>query len=221
MRIERLWPPTEAPGFVWAHWVVIAERLGVEFPLHRGVLLCLRGARLRAAESHPMRSVAEYDDTGVLMTNAEIEVFPMSSHAYQVNSRLSPDVDGDGRGDVGTIVPGRYLLRDLRAGKYPIFHLTTTGGYGAIPCYRDTNHDGVIEHGELTKQYTATSILVHGGLDDPPDSPHHYSIGCQCVPLAARQLMVGAARDDLLDYVLVKAEDAVALAPDYEPPDMA
>lgn len=211
MNCEALWPAHGVDPL--NHWGFLAGKLGAEPSLPRPLLICLRGIRVGEIASHPMRSVAEYDDTGVLLSaDRGPLVFSMSSHAYQVNSKLSPDVDGDGRGDVGTIRPGRYVLKDKRAGKYPTFHVTMPDGSERIPCYRDTNHDGIIGHGEDNPAWTATAVLAHGGIDDPPDSPHHFSIGCLCVPLVwRRELVARAAPDGLIDLVLIRAEDAVSL----------
>lgn len=218
MNVSALWPAHGVDPL--NHWGVLAGALGCSPSLERPFLICLRNVLPYEIETHPMRSVAEYDDTGILLFPGGQHVFKMSSHAYQVNSKLSPDVDGDGRGDVGTIKPGRYVLRDMKAGKYPTFHLTTPEGSDRIPCARDTNHDGIITHNEESEAWTATAILLHGGVDDPPDSPHHYSIGCQCVPLIwRREIAARCAPGGIADYVLIRAEDAVKIvgaAPELE-----
>jgi len=205
-----LWPSDTTDSRIWWGW--LAGRFGCDPALDRPFLLCLRGVVPFAAETHPMRSVAAYDDTGILLYRGGERVFKMSSHAHQVNSKSSPDVDGDGLGDVGTIKPGRYLARDLNTGKYPTFLVTMPDGDGHLPCWRDTNHDGVISHEELAKAYTATQILIHGGLDDPPDSPHHFSIGCQCVPLGWRLTMAERAKatgSGLITYHLADVDEAI------------
>lgn len=207
-----LWPADTVDPRVWWGW--LAGELGCSPALDRPFLICLRGVAPFASETHPMRSVAAYDDTGILLFRGGERVFPMSSHAYQVNSKLSPDVDGDGLGDVGTIKPGRYLARDLNTGKYPTFLVSMPDGDGHLPCWRDADHDGVISHGEMAKAFTATQILIHGGVDDPPDSPHHFSIGCQCVPLAHRTFLVDRAKatgGGLLDYRLLDVADVLTL----------
>jgi hypothetical protein len=211
-----LWPkPGESAALL--HWGAIAGALGAKPELDKSFLLCVRNVAPFAAADHPMRSVGRYDDTGVIVYRGGTRIFPMSSHAYQVNSKLSPDVDGDGHGDVGTIKPGRYLLRDLHTGKYPTFLVTMPDGGGHIPCWRDTDHDGIISHDESVKAYTATQILVHGGLDDPPDSPHHFSIGCQCVPLEWRRFMVEHSPGGLIDYCLATVEQVLAVVPEPMP----
>src|SRR4029078_5805849 len=102
-------------------------------------------------------------------------VFPGATHAYQKNSKESPDANHDGVGDVGSILPGRFGMK-LAAGKYPVFVITMPHGSEKIPCVRDLNHDGVPESDQ---GYFATGILFHCGYDAPSDSDHKSSIGCQ------------------------------------------
>lgn len=205
-----LWPPHGVDPLNW--WGALAGKLGCDAALERPFLICLRGVRPFELETHSMRSVATYDDCAVLLYRGGQLVFPMSSHAYQVNSKLSPD-------GVATIKPGRYMLTDLHTGKYPTFAVSMPDGNGHIPTFRDVNHDGIIEHdgSEDAANLTATEILFHGGIDDPPDSPHHFSIGCQCASLHWRNEMVARAPGGLIDYVLIRAEDALPLIDDPLP----
>jgi hypothetical protein len=211
--IRRLWPP---PGIDSRnHWGFVAGRLGYGPTLARGLVIGIRGARNWAPESHSLRSNPEYDDSFVLLhQNGAIPpaLFPGSTHAFQRNSKASPDVNGDGVGDVGTIKPGRFVMH-LRTGKYPLFEVTLPDGSKRLPCFRDLDHDGVAE-GDAG--YTADSILFHLGLDAPADSDHRSSIGCQTASLPWLELMAAEAKSaGQLDYVLATAERILGCVPDY------
>lgn len=211
----RLWPDP-APGNNWAHWVVIAEKLGAVFPLRRAFLLCIRNVEPWATQTHPLEIVPRYNDTGVLLSaNPQIPpaVFAMSSHAYQWNSRASPDIDGDGKGDVGTIKPGRFVAH-LRADKYPVFELTLPDGNKNLPCLRDVTHMGKPE-----AESTADSILIHWGYNAPADSTHSSSIGCWTMDGPELNLLKSEAAkaDGAVDCCLELAENVLKLVPDESP----
>lgn len=203
-------------------YAYLAGKLGAAPELSRPFLICIRGAALGEDETHEMHARPAYDDTGVLLTRTSMPlVFRMGTHSYQVDSRESPDVNRDGRGDVGSILPGRFILRDTGAGKYPVFRVLMPDGSDRIPCQRDVNHDGAIGGEELVNAYTATSILLHTGWDAPPDSPHRSSIGC----LTASATTLGGIHheavkaDGKIDCVLETAERCVELLGGYVRPD--
>src|SRR5690348_16434164 len=94
-----LWP-AERANEALLHWGFIAGRLGADPSLARPFLIGIRGAGPLDAETHQPVHRPRYDYTYVLLTsNALPLVFPGATHAYQLDSRESPDVDGDGRGD--------------------------------------------------------------------------------------------------------------------------
>lgn len=220
MNCAALWPPaTDGMGNEWGHWVVLCERVGASFPLKRGFLLMIRGVEVFAAQSHETIIAPKYNDSFVLLhadgTTPPL-VFPGSTHAYQLNSKASPDVNHDGVGDVGTIKPGRYVAH-ARAGKYPCFEVTMPDGSPKLPCYRDLTHTGKLEEGD----FTADSILIHWGFDAPKDSDHSSSIGCLTTSgvwlrrLDAEARAHGGAIDLVLgdvDYVLKAAPEREAQA---------
>jgi hypothetical protein len=224
-----IWPREEA-GDEILHWGFMAGRLGAGGSLARPFLIGIRGAAPFDHETHQPVSRPSYDDTFVLLTQgAPPVVFAGATHAYQIDSKEAPDVNRDNRPDVGAIRPGRYLLRDLRTGGYPIFELTLPDGNKRIPAYRDTDHDGVISEDEMRRAeaarpdpvrpgeeigndgYYAVSVLMHTGFDAPPDSAHRSSIACQTCSLKWLTLLSATARpaDGLIDYVLVDAANLV------------
>lgn len=206
------------------HWGFIAGKLDrLVSGITRPRIICFRGWKLDDDETHDVVSEPTYRDTGLLLypdalTNAAPFVFPMSSYAYQRDSKLSPDADGDGRGDVATIKPGHYVLRLALTRPHPIWTLETVGGSTRIPCGRDTNHDGKIQPGEWDKGPAATAVLLHTGWDAPADAAHRSSIACQCASLSTLRVIERAG--PVLDYQLINAWDAIALleAGESEPP---
>ncbi len=213
MNCAALWPDPKSDGAMWGHWVVVAERLGAVFPLTRGFMLGIRGASLYAEETHPLRAEIGYRDSFVLLSRdlrTPPCLFEGSTVAYQLNSKLSPDVNHDGVGDVATIKPGRFVLK-LIAGKYPVFALTMPNGSHLIPSFRDLRHDGTPDDGP----FEADQILFHVGHPAPADSTHKSSIGCQTAPLEWLRVMATEARlgDGALDYVMADAPDVLRAVP--------
>jgi hypothetical protein len=232
----RLWPDKADRTLGQNHWSLLAGKLGASFDpvLPRPFLIGLRGAELGADETHPMRHRPAYDDTAVLLIRGFLPyIYPYSSHAYQLDSKLSPDVDGDGRGDVGSVRPGRYVLRRALLKPHPIFTVETTSGSSRIPVHRDTGkHDGVIspEEAKASEERRkgnqvdqggdyATAVLWHTGYDAPANAAHRSSIACATSSLKWLEIM---AEHPVIDYALINAWDALALLPDdsgeSEPP---
>jgi hypothetical protein len=223
-----LWPGDSLTDQL-LHWSFIAGKLGATPSLSRPFLLGIRGAAPNDQETHQTVHRPRYDDTFVLLTrSAPPLVFAGATHAYQLDSKLSPDVSGDGRGDVGSIRPGKYLLTDTRSMPHPIFHLTLADGKtGRIPAYRDTDHDGVISQAEeLASERRkrgaqvgpdgdyATDVLLHTGFDAPANAKHRFSIACQTCSLTWLELLRREAKSSkgLVDYVLANAETLLPFA---------
>jgi hypothetical protein len=232
---EALWPGGD-PAEAVLHWGFIAGRLGAAplALLARPFLIGIRGAAPLARETRQAVHRPQYDDTFVLLVKGEAPlVFPGATHAYQLDSGLAPDADRDGRKDVGSIRPGRYLLEDRGIKPHPIFVLTTPEGKGEIPAYRDTDHDGVISEAEErtarearasgaaakaaqigSDGYYATAVLLHTGFDAPANAAHRSSIACQTCSLKWLELLRKKAQPSrgFIDYVLANAPDVVAIA---------
>jgi hypothetical protein len=230
MRIpcKALWPPASDPIEAILHWDWIAGKMGASYPLPRPFLLALRGVRPLASETHDLVHSAGYDDTGLLFVHGEKAVmFPMATHAFQARSKLSPDVNRDGLGDVGSVRPGQYLMTNLRNGEEIIFHVTMPDGSPRLPCHRDFNGDRFLSEEEIGQSEElrsgaqvgddgtwADSILVHGGLDAAPGAKHRFSIGCFTMSDSWRALLQLKANSTggKIDLVLANAWDVLPLA---------
>lgn len=240
-----LWPAAE-PGLAGLWWGWFAGRLGADPKLPRPFLIGIRGVRKNADATHEVVAVPDYDDTFVMLSpSAPVPyVFAGSTHPYQRDSKLSPDIDGDGRGDVGSIraleffdgpglhpeiyrplggrfvrrgeCPGIFLLTLALETPYPVFVLTMPSGSGNIPCARDTDHDGKLGPAEISRASYATAVLMHTGFDAPADSQHRSSIACQTANVADLRYLASHARayDKKIDYVLIDAAEMIRLAVD-------
>ncbi len=205
-----IWP--YQPEREYVHWKQLAGALGYELG-GRPVLLVIRGAYPFARRAHRMIFAPRLDDCGVLIDpklgGPNPYVFRLSSHAYQLASGASPDVNRDGAGDVGSIRPGRYVLHQLAATTY---HVKTPDGSDRIPCWRDTSHDGVISEAEAERSETATSgpqvtpgvgmwanaVLLHESWSSGRSS-------ISCITTEAREFERIRAAGKTIDMLLVNA----------------
>lgn len=190
----------------------LAGRLGATPTLTRPFLIGMR--------TYPVKDAPKYDDQFILLTLDDLPViFPGATHAYQLNSTESQDLNHDGVGDVACICPGTYILTDALSAPYPIFILTTPDGNGNIPAWRDTNHDGVFSDSELAIKTTANAVLMHTGWDAPADSAHRSSIACQTTSLKWLQAMHAACqkmKTKVIDYHLINAVDANQIMDEFK-----
>ncbi len=222
MDSSKLWPKSQKTSS--NHWFELCARAGIiKEALIRPLLLAIRGVAPGDLQTHPMAHKPVYDDCGVLLVmGKDPVVFPIATHAYQLNSKLSPDADGDGVGDVGSIRPGSYVLHDLKNGKEIIFHIKNKDGTSKLPAWRDFDHNGKLTPEEMRKSEElrkgqqvsevgawADSVLLHGGLDSPADAVHKYSIACFTANTKWRQLISDEAKayGGLCDLNLVDAEE--------------
>jgi hypothetical protein len=221
-----LWPYGDTSSR--QHYGYLAEKLGCDLNLDRPFLICLRGVEPGAPATHPNVVDYHYRDTGILLFRGGERVFPMSSIPYQTDSKNSPDVNGDGRGDVACVAPGSYVFRDLgkSAGPYPVFAVTNPDGTGKLKCTRDLNHDGQLDH-DGDAIYECDQILIHTGIDGlklTPPSAHTYSIGCSTMSLPWLLLLrerCAATGSGTGRYVIERAEKAIEImreSPFYSEP---
>lgn len=161
-------------------------------------VLGLRGLAPNGRRHLSGDNMSDYDDTFVVLCPAfrDAREFLGSTHAGQAVSSLSP-------AGVAQIQPGLY--RASPVGEFngmDAWWLTTVGGDGRIPSWRDADGDGFIGAKELAKTLTATEILFHNGRRED----YGTSIGCQVLPpdgMRNFNRTIGAA--DSFDYVLVDA----------------
>ncbi|MBK7862297.1 MAG: peptidoglycan-binding protein [Archangiaceae bacterium] len=120
------------------------------------------------------------DEFVVLTAGGKVKKFTGSTRPGQSSSSASPDVNGDGQGDVAEIRPGNYYAvpNGIHSGK-PSYSVRVAGNHGSdhVAAYRDLNHDGFYSAAEKewSRKHgiTASEILFHVGGSSPS------SIGCQ------------------------------------------
>jgi hypothetical protein len=149
-----------------------------------------------------------FDDTFVvLLPSGRVHEFRGATHPAQYASSISPDVNRDGRGDVGMIRPGNYMA--VPNGNFkgrPSFHIKTMEGSGRLPGWRDTNQDGVYSPEELRASEARgdglTEVLFHRGNELSATS-----IGCQTLSSADydRFVSVLGGANASFSYTLVDA----------------
>ena len=145
---------------------------------------------IRAGEGGAAR---EYRDRFIVLSpNGRVQEFTGATYPGQSSSRASPDVTGDGRGDVGMIRPGNYTVvpNGEHAGAAS-FHVRTRSGSGSLPGWRDTNQDGTYSGGERDASERRgdrlTGVLFHQGNSSAPSS-----IGCQTMSPAEYRRFIDA-----------------------------
>lgn len=155
----------------WELYASMVRRAGGEVcPGGEPTVLGLRSAR---------ESSRRYDDRYVVLTpDGRVRELTGATHPGQSRSSLSPDVTGDGVGDVGMIRPGNYqVVPNGPHGGAASFHVRTLGGSGSLPGWRDTNHDGSYGDAEVLSSEARgdrlTGVLFHQGSAASP-----VSIGC-------------------------------------------
>lgn len=207
MDTTKLWPDLAVSPLNW--WGFLAGKLGYD-PLARPLLICIRGVEPFALTDHPNVAQPGFHDAGVLIYPAGQQVFAMSSVPYQTRSADSPDVNGDGAGDVACVAPGRYLLNDRHTDDV-IFVVTNPDGSGSLPAARDLRHDGQLDK-EGPAVYTATAVLLHGGTEEG-----HSSIACSTMPKRYRLLIRQKAVGGKCDYAIVTPAEVLTAMAGFDP----
>ena len=221
-----LWPKSERLEDVIPHWGMLLGRLlaggavldGAK--LIRPCLLVIRGAKHGDHETHELIHRATYDDAFCFFDpiGTPPVTFNGAAHAYQKDSTLSVDVNGDGRPDVASVKPGSFVLTLALTKPHPVFFMTMPDGSGRIPANRDVNHDLRIDQGE--GESFATAVLLHTGWDAPPGAEHRSSIACWTCPLPQLDHMahVCGAAGGKMDALLVTTAQALAALPRLDNP---
>lgn len=172
-------PANATPEQKFEHYADIVRRNGGQVnPGGQATVLGLRGLSRGNAGPHEAGSTRAYDDTFVVLQNGRAYEMRGATHAGQVRSSLSPDVNRDGAGDVGMINPGNFVARPNGSHNgAPSWHVTNVGGGQRIAGVRDTNGDGRFSDAERAASArrgdALTEILFHQGYGDRPKS-----IGC-------------------------------------------
>ncbi len=176
--VPSLAPANATPEQKFEHYAAIVRRAGGEVnPNGQATVLGLRGLSRGTNGAHDTGSTRAYDDTFVVLQNGRAYEFRGATHAGQVRSSLSPDVNRDGQGDVGMINPGNFTARpNGNHNGAPSWHVTQNGR-DRLSGVRDTNGDGRFSDAERAASArrgdTLSEILFHQGYGDRPKS-----IGC-------------------------------------------
>jgi hypothetical protein len=137
-----------------------------------------------------------YQDEMVVFRNGTVVRFVASTKPAQMPNPAGtvPDVDDDGRRDLGIVRPGIYEARGNESFGLPgherqAFRVFTLAGERGLPAWRDTSGDGVFSAAEKNaseaSNHRITGILIHYGFAptgtklgaDTYVGP--WSVGCQ------------------------------------------
>jgi hypothetical protein len=179
-----------------------AEAHGVTIPAGRTVVI---GKRRSGAN----RTDVYQDEIVVLRPDKTIARFVASTKPAQMPNPAGtvPDVNKDGRRDLGVVRPGIYEARGnedfgLPGFERDAFRVYTTDGKTALPAWRDTSGDGVFSAAEKkaseTQGHGITGILIHYGF--APNGTKlggetyvgPWSVGCQNIMYAELDSFVAA-----------------------------
>lgn len=132
----------------YQHYARIIRAAGGTISPNGATVLGLRGLDLGGTVRETRVRTDFVDTFVVLKRNANgqafVQEFRGSSYPGQASvSGMAPDVNRDGRRDVGMIAEGNFSVvpNGLFRGK-PSYHVRTVGGSGWLPGVRDTNQDG-------------------------------------------------------------------------------
>jgi hypothetical protein len=170
------------------HYQKMLEARGYTVDPKNPTVVAMRGMTTAGGAPHSTTSAPSYDDT-IVVLNRDAKGQPVvttlsgSTHPGQKTAGVGgtvgvPDVNGDGKADVGMIHPGEYQLvphGDHAGAK--AWDVRTGDGSGQIPGVRDTNQDGEFSKAELDasdgRKDVLTGVMIHQGGKDTP-----WSAGC-------------------------------------------
>ena len=180
-------PAKAGPAEKYEHYQKMLEARGYTLDPKTPTVVALRGVSTTTGK-HDTTAAPTYDDAIVVLTKdakGKITVTELAgtTHPGQSNAAVGgvvgvPDVNGDGKADVGMIDPGEYRLvphGDHAGAK--AWDVRTVGGSGEIPGVRDTNQDGKYTEAEREQSSQRgdklTGVMIHqGGKTEP------WSAGC-------------------------------------------
>jgi len=149
-------------------------------------VLGLRGLAIDGT-THATSYVRAFDDTlVVLRADGTVDRFAGSTHPFERGGVPGvPDVDGDRIADVGMIRPGIYDVTGReRAIAGAASYAVSQRSSGALPGWRDTDHDGVLSEAERAaserRDDRITDVLFHSGEGSAPPA-----VGCQVLPASS------------------------------------
>ena len=180
-------PAKAGPAKQYEHYRLMLEARGYTVDPNTPTVVALRGVSSTGGK-HDTSAAQAYDDTLVVLNkdakgHVSVTTLAGSTHPGQNNAAVGgtvgvPDVNGDGRADVGMIEPGEYRLvpHGDHAGANA-WDVRTVGGSGEIPGVRDTNQDGQYSQSEREasegRKDVLTGVMIHQGGKDAP-----WSAGC-------------------------------------------
>lgn len=194
----------------YASYAAFAARHGLGPRTNRALVIGVRGRDL-AGNMHDTRVRREYDDTLVVLTaDRRIVKLAASTHPWETEGGADvPDVDRDGRPDVGMIRPGQYVAvrrdasRDIAGAR--TYQVTVPSGSDRLPGWRNTDHDDAYSPDERSASEargdTLTAVLFHQGGDGAPKA-----VGCQVLDASGIRRLTAEA-GARFDYLLVDADD--------------
>jgi hypothetical protein len=193
-----------------------AEAHGVDIPAGRVTVVAKR-------RGDDARTTRYEDDLVVFKRDGTVEHFAGSTKPAQPpreGSRLVPDVDRDGRKDLGMVRPGEYTavgphVFGLPGDKRPAFKVLS-GGRDSVPAWRDLDGDGRFSSQEKdtseARGYRLGMVRIHYGFDargtTVGDQRYSgaWSVGCQNVPYGDLERFVAAVggRSATFKYAVVE-----------------
>ena len=170
------------------------------------------------------RAEVYQDEIVVLRSDKTVVRFVASTKPAQLPDPAGtvPDVNSDGRRDLGVVRPGIYEARGDEAFGLPghernAFRVYTTDGKTALPAWRDTSGDGVFsaaekQHSE-TRDHRITGILIHYGF--APNGTKvgaatyagPWSVGCQNIIYSDLEAFVTAVGGASAKFTYAIVED--------------
>ncbi len=190
-------------------YAALATRHGMPPKADRPLVIGIRGRDVKG-RLHDTQVARVLDDTLVVLTpDKRAVVLAVSTHPWETEASDVPDVDRDGRGDVGMIRPGKYVAVRREASRNiagaPTYRVTTAAGSDRLPGWRNTDHDDAYSAAERAASESRgdvlTAVLFHqAGAGAPP------AIGCQVLDAdGIRRLATETG--SRFDYLLVDAND--------------
>lgn len=192
----------------YTKYAVFARRHGMVLQPDRALVIGVRG-RTVAGVVHEVRVRRAYDDLLLVLTpDRRVIRLAASTHPWEIEGGEGvPDVDRDGRPDVGILRPGKYIAVQ-RGSKQNIlgartYQVLKSDRSDKLPGVRNTDHDDVYSPAEHAASEargdTLTAILFHQGGAGAPKA-----VGCQVLDADNMRRLIAEVGVQF-DYLLVDA----------------